>query len=156
MNVTSVDFAPRNTRSSPDPSGFTTADARELWRTGFAPGVQELGLTIEECSVTGARLRLPYSPRLARFGDTGCGQALMACADSAMAFAIMSAFGGFKNITTVTQSITFMRTIARSDVLIDARIQKLGKSLAFAEVSFTAAGEDAVAARATSTWMLLP
>ena len=157
MSVTTIDFGARSQSGLRDAlSAFTPAQARELWRTKFAPWVQELGLIVEECLSTGSRLRLPYSPRLARAGDTVCGQALMACADSAMAFAIVSAFGGFRNVTTVSQSISFMRPIANVDVLIDAKVQKLGRSLIFGDVSFRASGAASIAAHATSTWALIP
>ena len=73
-------------------------------RTKFAPWVQDLNLIVEECSIAGAQLRLPYWARLTRVGDTICGRSLMACADSAMAIAIFSAFGGFRNVTTVSQT----------------------------------------------------
>ena len=135
---------------------FTPAQAHELLRTKFAPWVQELDLRVEECSFAGARLRLPYSPTLTRAGRTICGQALMACADSAMAIAIASAFGEFRNVTTVNQSMSFMRAVANADVLIDAIVQKLGKSLVFGEVYFTTSGSDDIAAHATATWALIP
>ena len=99
-------------------------------------------------------MRLPFSARLARVGDTLCGQAMMACADTAMALAICSAFGEPRNITTVGQTISFMRPIAQ-DVIIEASVQKRGRSLVFSEASFKADGGDAVAAHATATWALI-
>lgn len=134
---------------------FTPAQAHELLRTKFAPWVQDLGLIVEDCSAAGARLRLPFSGRLTRVGGTVSGQALMACADSAMAIAIFSAFGEFRNVATVGQTISFMRTIADEDVVIEATVQKRGRSLIFCEASFRAAGARAIAAHATASWALI-
>ena len=136
-------------------NAFTPDDAHELLRTKFAPWVQELGLVVEECDPTGARLRLPHSPRLARFGDTVSGQALMACADSAMAIAITSAFGTFRNITTVGQTISFMRPIPGGDTRIEAVVRKVGRALVFGEVTFRAAGSEAICAHAVATWAVI-
>jgi acyl-coenzyme A thioesterase PaaI-like protein len=157
MSVSTIDFGTRTQARARDrSSSFTPAQAHELLGTKFAPWVQELGLRVEECSFAGARLRLPYSPTLTRAGRTICGQALMACADSAMAIAIASAFGEFRNVTTVNQSMSFMRAVANADVLIDAIVQKLGKSLVFGEVYLTSSGSDDIAAHATATWALIP
>jgi uncharacterized protein (TIGR00369 family) len=134
---------------------FGPAEAQELLGDKFAPWVQDLQLVVEDCSPAGVRLRLPYSARLARVGDTVSGQALMACADTAMAIAIFAAFGRFRNVTTVSQNINFMRPIAAADVQIDATVRKLGRSLVFSEVFFCAVGTGAIAAHATSTWALI-
>jgi acyl-coenzyme A thioesterase PaaI-like protein len=80
----------------------------------------------------------------------------MACADSAMAIAISSAYGAFRNITTVSQSISFMRPIAHADVIIGATLRKLGRALIFGDVLLAAAGARSVAAHATATWALIP
>jgi len=156
VNVVTLE---RPVRPPHDPRGtsleFTPAQAHELLRTKFAPWVQDLDLIVESCSVAGARLRLPFSARLTRVGDTICGQALMACADSGMAIAIFGAFGEFRNVTTVGQTISFMRPIAAKDVIIEATVQKRGRSIVFCEVSMMAAGAKDIAAHATATWALI-
>ncbi len=155
MNAAALDVADR-TRSRDARGGFTTARAQELLLTIYAPWVQELNLVVEDCSPNGVRLRLPYSPRLVRFGNTVCGQALMACADSALPIAIWAAFGDFTNVTTVNQTMSFMRPIANRDVLVNATVRKLGRSLVFGDAFFTASGVDAVCAHAIATWALIP
>jgi uncharacterized protein (TIGR00369 family) len=156
MNVATLE---RPVRPYQDPRGtsvqFTPAQAQELLRTKFAPWVQDLGLIVESCSASGARLRLPFSARLTRVGDTLCGQAMMACADTAMALAICSAFGAPTNITTIGQTISFMRPVAQ-DLIIEASVQKRGRSLIFSEASFVLDGANAMAAHATATWALIP
>jgi uncharacterized protein (TIGR00369 family) len=135
--------------------GFGPADAQELLRTKVAPWAQELNLVVEQCSTVGARLRMPYSTRLLRAGNTICGQALMAAADTALAIAICGSLGGFRDITTVGQNISFMRPIADADVLIHANVRKLGRNIIFGEATLSGAGAQSMAAHATAIWALV-
>ena len=129
------------------------AAAQEILRDNFAPWVQALGLSVEAVSEQEATLRLPFDPRLVRVGGTVCGQALMTAADTAMVIAISGALGGFRPMATVGQNITFMRPISDADVLVTARVLRLGKTLAFGEVEMRAAGGP-LAAHATATCAL--
>ena len=131
---------------------LTLTDARNLLNTKFAAWIRDLNLAVETLSPSSARLVLPYSERLSRVGGTVCGLALMACAETAMVIAVSSALGEFRNMTTIGQTISFMRPIANSDVMIEARVLKLGRSIVFGEVSMMAAGQDAVAAHATTSY----
>jgi uncharacterized protein (TIGR00369 family) len=135
--------------------GLTAAAATAIFEENFAPWVKDLGLTIASVSADGATLRLPFGDRLTRVGGTVCGQALMTLADTTMVFAIAAASGGFRPMTTVNQTISFMRPIAASAVIAEGRVIRLGKTLAFGEVLMSAEGSDAVAAHATSTYAIL-
>jgi acyl-coenzyme A thioesterase PaaI-like protein len=139
-----------------DPAVFTPTHAREVLRTKCAAWVQDLGLVVEECSVLGARLRLPYSPRVARAGGTICSQALTACADAAMTIAVAALFGDVRNLVAVRQTISFVRAISIEDVIIVATVPRLGGEMIEGDVTFHADGDDAIAARATATWMAVP
>jgi uncharacterized protein (TIGR00369 family) len=136
---------------------LTPADGDAVLAENFAPWVRELGLRVEATAVeaTGVTLRLPWSDRLAREGGGLSGQALMAAADTATVIAISAARGGFVPMTTVQQSITFQRPITGTDVLLTARITKLGRSLAFVEVSMVAEGAKEPAALASTVYALL-
>ena len=136
-------------------SGFGPAEATALLADSFAPWVQELGLRVERVEANGAVLRLPFDARLCRIGGTVSGQALMAAADTAMVLAISAMNGGFRPMTTVGQSMSFQKPIGGVDVLIDARIQRLGRTMAFGEVHCRLASDGALAAHATSTYALL-
>jgi acyl-coenzyme A thioesterase PaaI-like protein len=138
------------------PRAYSPADAHAMLRASLGSWVLDLGLVVEECRADGARLRLPHSPRFARLGGNVSGQALMACADTAMGVAITSAFGEFRDITTVGQAMSFMRPIGAADTLIDAVVRKLGRNLVFAEAWFRAAGSEVACAHATATWAVLP
>ncbi|GIH04569.1 hypothetical protein Rhe02_26360 [Rhizocola hellebori] len=119
-------------------------DGNAILAEHFAPWVQELGLTVEETGADFATLRLPWSARLAREGGAMSGQALMAAADTATVIAICAARGGFGPMTTVQLSTTFQRPVLGKDVLVTSRLTKLGRSLAFADITMTA-GESLVA-----------
>ncbi|NUR83903.1 MAG: PaaI family thioesterase [Nonomuraea sp.] len=127
----------------------------EILRDNFAPWVLALGLTVEETGERHAVLRLPWSDDLARQGGGLSGQAMMAAADTATVIAISAARGGFVPMTTVQQSTTFQRPVVGADVLVTARVTKLGRSLAFAEITLTAEGSADPAAHATTVYALL-
>jgi uncharacterized protein (TIGR00369 family) len=136
-------------------SELSVEGAREILAANFAPWVQDLGLAVEQVGKDRAVLRLPCTARLARVGGTICGQALMSAADTAMVIALAGAFGGFKPVTTVSQNVTFMRPIADSDALVEARILRLGRTLAFGEIVIRAASDGRTAAHATTTYAIL-
>ncbi|MEU4493016.1 PaaI family thioesterase [Streptomyces sp. NPDC023998] len=131
------------------------AEAEKILADNFAPWVLDLGLSVVEAGELHAVLRLPWSDRLAREGGGISGQALMAAADTATVIAVSSARGAFIPMTTVQQSSTFQRAVMGSDVLVDARITKLGKRMAFADITMTAEGSEDVAARASTVYALL-
>ncbi|WP_405807848.1 PaaI family thioesterase [Streptomyces sp. NBC_00210] len=131
------------------------AEAEKILADNFAPWVLDLGLSVVEAGELHAVLRLPWSDRLAREGGGISGQALMAAADTATVIAVSSARGAFIPMTTVQQSSTFQRAVMGADVLVDARITKLGKRMAFADITMTAEGSEDVAARASTVYALL-
>lgn len=129
--------------------------AQAILADNFAAWVQDLGLAVESVGSGSAVLRMPYSERLVRVGGTICGQALMSAADTAMVIALSGSFGGFKPVTTVSQNVTFMRPIAQQDALVEARVIRLGKSLAFGEITLRGANDGKPAAHATTTYAIL-
>ncbi|HET6356414.1 PaaI family thioesterase [Streptomyces sp.] len=134
---------------------LSLADAEKILADNFAPWVLDLGLAVVETGETHAVLRLPWSGRLAREGGGMSGQALMAAADTATVIAVASARGAYGPMTTVQQSTSFQRAVLDADVLVDARITKLGKRMAFADITITAEGSPDVVARASTVYALL-
>jgi uncharacterized protein (TIGR00369 family) len=132
-----------------------TGEARVWLGELFAPWVQELGLQVESAAGGEATLLLPFDPRLTRVGGTICGQALMAAADTSMVIAMASQLGGFRPMTTVSVSTSFLRAVADGDVRIVARVLKPGRTLAFGEVRLSGAADDRLAAHATITLAML-
>ena len=134
---------------------FSVQDAQATLAANFAPWVLDLSLKVEEVGASAVRVRLPYSDRLVRVGGTMCGQALMTFADTVMVLAISAASGGFRPMTTVGQTISFLKPVSRVDAIADARVLRLGRTLAFGEVAIRADGRDELVAHVTTTYAIL-
>ncbi|MFH8798479.1 PaaI family thioesterase [Streptomyces sp. NPDC017936] len=134
---------------------MTIAEADKILSDAFAPWVLALGLSAVRLGDDRATLRLPWSQALAREGGGLSGQALMAAADTATVIAVSAARGAFVPMTTVQQSTSFQRAVTGSDVLIEAVLTKLGRRMAFADVTMTAEKSGELAARASTVYALL-
>lgn len=134
---------------------MTLAAANALLATIPARWVQAMGLVVEGLEPMTARIRLPFAPDLVHAGGVLCGQAMMAAADTAMVVVLSHALGGFQPMTTVTQTIQFLRPVAQGDLILTARITRLGRTMAFGTVDFSADGNDQIAAQATTVFALL-
>jgi uncharacterized protein (TIGR00369 family) len=121
----------------------------------FAPWVQALGLTVHASTTECVTLRLPQSDQLSRVGGMLCGQAMMAAADSAMVLALINHFGEFRPCTTVQLSTSFLKPLSAQDALIEARVIRAGKALAFGEVDIRGALDGKSVCRSSTTYALL-
>lgn len=121
----------------------------------FAPWVQDLGLQVEAFDADSVTLRLPRNARLSRVGDMLCGQAMMAAADTAMVLALINQFGGFRPCTTVQMNTSFLKPLSGQDALVQAKVVRAGKTLAFGEIDIRGAEDGKSACRATTTYALL-
>jgi uncharacterized protein (TIGR00369 family) len=141
-------------------------EARRVLGDVFAPWVRDLGLSIERLETSppagaapdwqpGATLRMAFSERLCRSGGIVCGQALMALADTAMVIAILAANRGFRPMTTVDQTTHFLKAVASSDVLADARVVRLGRTMSFGRVTLLAASDSRPVAMVSSAFAML-
>ena len=147
------------------PAEFGIAEARRVLGEVFAPWVLDLDLSIEAFDFNapqggaadwqpGAILRLPFSERLCRNGGTICGQALMAFADTSMVIANLAANRGYRPMTTVDQTTHFMRA-ATSDVLADARVVRLGRTMSFGRVMLLGAADNKPIAMVSGAFAML-
>ena len=134
---------------------FAVEQANAILAQNFAPWVLASGIAAEAVGAEGASLRIPFSEQLCRVGGILCGQALLTGADTAMVIALAAANGGFKPCTTVDLTINFMRPIAKADAILDAKVMRLGKSLAFATCEIREAGGTKPAAFSTGTYAIL-
>ena len=132
---------------------FDVDAATAILRREFAPWVQDLDLAVAAIGADRATLTMRAGPRTQRAGGVVCGQALMALADTAMVFAIAAASGGYRPMTTVGQSVSFMKPATGVEIAAEARVLRLGKTLAFGEIAITDAG--ALVAHATATYAIL-
>jgi len=121
----------------------------------FAPWVQALDLRVEDHGEGSVTLRLPQSDQLSRVGGMLCGQAMMAAADTAMVLALIRHFGAFRPCTTVQLNTSFLKPLSGQDALVEARVIRAGKSLAFGEIDIRGAQDGKSACRATTTYALL-
>jgi uncharacterized protein (TIGR00369 family) len=131
----------------------------ELFKTAltdfFAPWVQQLALKVESFDADSVTLRLPQSTELSRIGGMLCGQAMMAAADTAMVLALVNHFGEFRPCTTVQMNTTFLRPLSNQDALVQGRLVRAGKSLAFGEIDIRGADDGKSVCRASVTYALL-
>ncbi|MGJ4942829.1 PaaI family thioesterase [Bradyrhizobium sp. HKCCYLS1011] len=143
-----------------DSPAFSIEAVRRILDDVFAPWIKELALSVESIVLTegqepGAVLRLPFSDRLCRDNGVVCGQALMAFADTAMVIAMVAANRGYRPMTTVDQTTHFMRAVASSDVLADARVVRLGRTMSFGRVTLTSAADARPVAMVSSAFAML-
>ncbi len=154
------------TQNQPPTREFDIEEARRVLGDVFAPWVQDLKLSIEGIDVDappgaatdwqpGAVLRMPFSERLCRNGGIVCGQALMAFADTAMVIANLAANRGYRPMTTVDQTTHFMRAVTASDVLADARIVRMGRTMSFGRVTLSSASDNKPVAMVSSAFAML-
>jgi uncharacterized protein (TIGR00369 family) len=160
------DWEPRLMPGQQRAAEFHLEEARRVLGEVFAPWVQDLGLTVAaiECDPPpgaaaewqpGAVLRMAFSERLCRHGGIVCGQALMALADTSMVIAILTAIRGYRPMTTVDQTTHFMRAVASSDVLADARVVRLGRTMSFGRVTLSSAADNKPVAMVSSAFAML-
>ncbi|EIM24885.1 PaaI family thioesterase [Microvirga lotononidis] len=134
---------------------FDRTAAEAMLESVFAPWVQALDLSIESLDKESATLRMRFSEKLCRDNGVICGQALMSLADTAMVFAVSSAAGAYRPMTTVDQTMHFLRPAANADVLADAKVIRLGRTMAFGSVTLTTDGDSRPVAMAQLAYALL-
>jgi uncharacterized protein (TIGR00369 family) len=152
-------------QQQPATAGCDINDARRVLGEVFAPWVLDLNLSIEAFDAApspgvadwqpGAILRMPFSERLCRNGGIVSGQALMAFADTAMVIANMAANRAYRPMTTVDQTTHFMRAVSSSDVLADARVVRLGRTMSFGRVTLSSAADNKPVAMVSSAFAML-
>jgi|TARA_B110000014_G_C20081080_1_gene564891 uncharacterized protein (TIGR00369 family) len=136
-------------------TGISIAEGQNIIDTKMAPWVKDLNIRVEETSINGAVLKMPYGEHLARVGGVISGQSMLAFADSAMVVVISSAIGGYRNMATVDMTTSFMNAARNIDIIGRGRIVKTGKQLVFGEFSLEDSSTSKPIANIWTTWMLL-
>ncbi len=112
---------------------------------------------IEQVTPEGLDLRMPVAPRHLRPGGTISGPSIFALADVAMYLAILSRLGPVALAVTTNCAIDFMRRpAAGQDLRAQARLLKLGRTLAVGDALVFSDGEQAPVARASLTYSIPP
>ncbi|TDL83642.1 PaaI family thioesterase [Palleronia sediminis] len=124
-------------------------------RAEFPQVAEDFG--IERLDAAGISVRLKVRPAHLRPGGTVSGPAMFALADLSVYFAILSRLGPVALAVTTNCSMDFMRKPeAGADLIGEARLLKLGRSLAVGDVLIHSEGKDAPVARASMTYSLPP
>lgn len=112
---------------------------------------------VDRADEGGVVLRLKVADRHLRPGGTVSGPNIFALADVAMYLAILSRIGPVALAVTTNCSIDFMRKPgAGRDLLGEARILKLGRSLAVGDVLVFSEGAAEPVARSSLTYSIPP
>ena len=124
--------------------------AREFTEVGDVLSVE----TVTDDAVT---LRLTPDARHVRPGGTLSGPTMFLLADVALYFAILAKIGPVALAVTTNAHIDFMRKPAADLPLLgEARLLKLGKTLAVGQVAIRNPGSDTVLAQASLTYATPP
>lgn len=134
---------------------LSTTQADAILAENFAPWVLALGIKADATGPESATLRIPFSDQLCRVGGIMCGQALLTGADTAMVIALSAIGGSFKPCTTVDLTINYMRPITKADAVLEAKVMRLGKTLAFCTCEIREAAATKPAAFSTGTYAIL-
>lgn len=111
---------------------------------------------VEQAGDMSARLRLPFDEAYLRPGHTLSGPTMMALADCAMYVAILTELGPVALAVTTNLNINFFRKPGPADLIAEARLFKLGKSLAVGEVTLYSESRPESVAHATCTYAIPP
>jgi uncharacterized protein (TIGR00369 family) len=117
----------------------------------FYPGC---GLKVERVAYGDVRVRREFHEGHLRPGGTISGPTMMQLADFAMYVAVFSAVGRQPDAVTANLNINFLRKPGHADLIADARLLRVGKRLAYGEVTIYSNGEDAPVAHVTSTYSI--
>ncbi len=105
----------------------------------------------------GLRMRLLTAERHLRPGGTVSGPSMFALADCAIYALILSRLGREALAVTTNCALDFMRKpVAGADVIAEARLLKLGRVLAVADVLMYSEGMEEPVARASMTYSIPP
>jgi acyl-coenzyme A thioesterase PaaI-like protein len=139
---------------------FGLEAAGRMLLEALPPWAQELGLLVESVEANpphgaevdwlpGAVLRLPFSHKLCLDGYVSS-HALLSLADAAMKLACAAAWDGYRPMTTVDQTMHFLRP-SSFDVLADARILRVSRTATFARVTLLGASDKRPVGTASGT-----
>lgn len=111
---------------------------------------------IERIASMEARVRLKVADRHLRPGGTVSGPSMFSLADCAFYVAVLAMIGRQALTVTTNCSINFMRKPDPADLVCEARILKLGKTLAVGDATLLSPGAAGPVAHATLTYAIPP
>jgi uncharacterized protein (TIGR00369 family) len=136
-------------------AAMTVAELEQFLTEEFPQTFYETsGLSIEQVSHGGCRVRQAYLPQFIRPGGTISGPTMMALADFAMYVGLLASIGPVPLAVTTNLNINFLRKPEARDLLAECRLLKLGMRLGVGVVSIFSEGEDEPVAHVTSTYSI--
>lgn len=134
---------------------MTADELQEFLKTEFAQVADDF--TIEKADKGEVTVRLNIHEQHLRPGGTVSGPTMFALADVSIYLAVLSLIGPVALAVTTNCSIDFLRKPeAGRDLFAQARLLKLGRSLAVGDVLIFSEGSDAPVARAGLTYSIPP
>jgi uncharacterized protein (TIGR00369 family) len=133
---------------------LTPAEIRDFLAEVF-PQVND-DFVIEDIAPMTARVRLKVTDKHLRPGGTISGPSMFLLADCAFYIAVLAMIGRQALTVTTSTSINFMRKPAQADLVCEARILKLGRTLAVGDATLLSPGVDGPVAHATLTYAIPP
>jgi uncharacterized protein (TIGR00369 family) len=112
------------------------------------------GYSIEDVWFGGSRVRKRFDEGSLRPGGTIAGTTMMTLADFAPYVAILASIGWVPLAVTTNLSINFLKKPPARDLFAEARLIKLGKRLAVADIGIRSEGGDDLVAHATATYSI--
>ena len=137
------------------PSAITIEVFNDLIREEL-PFAWEQGFRIERLAAGEATVRLPIDQAHLRPGGTVSGPAMMGLADYTMYAVVLSRIGRQKMAVTTNLNANFLPRPSPKDLIAEGRLLKLGRRLAYGEVTIFSQGEDDPVCHVTSTYSLPP
>lgn len=118
------------------------------------PQVGKAGLTVEEMGFGTCRIRLPVGADDLRAGGTISGPTMFSMADLALYGAVLSRIGPVALAVTSTMTITFLRKPGVKPLVAEGRVIRMGRRLAYGEISLFSDGEEEPVAHATGSYAI--
>src|ERR1700749_2628077 len=117
---------------------MTADQINAFYREAFGDNIPTV---VEQADGKTTTVRIAYHSGQLRPGGTLSGPTMMALADTAAYALVLSAIGFEPLSVTTNLSINFLRKPAQKDLIGEARMLKLGKSLAICDVEIRSDGE---------------
>ncbi|HYE51800.1 MAG TPA: PaaI family thioesterase [Azospirillaceae bacterium] len=118
------------------------------------PQTVKAGMAVEAAEYGMMRLRMGPSEEMIRPGGTMSGPAMFALADVALYGAVLTRIGLVALAVTSNMNITFLRKPAPKPLIAEARVIRLGKRLAYGDITVWSEGEEEPVAHATGTYSI--
>lgn len=134
---------------------MTKAELEAFLNAEF-PQMRPMRMRIEHWDGAAIRVAMPITEQNLRPGGTVSGPAMMTLADCAAYLLLLGLIGPVALAVTTNLNINFLRKPGLSDLVAEASMLKLGKTLAIIELSLYSAGQDEPVAHSVMTYAIPP